>query len=142
MPCRPLVHACAALLLACAATAHAQPSAATGVAGVAEAVHALEGRVTYYARKLAGRPTASGERFDPEAMTMAHSTLPFGTLVRVTNPANQHSVVVRVNDRGAWAADRIGDLSFAAARELGILRKGIARLRLEVLGGEAAQPRD
>lgn len=140
MPLRPLAHACAALLLAGAGAAHAQPSAS---ARVADAVHALEGRVTYYARRLAGRPTASGERFDPEAMTMAHSTLPFGTLVRVTNPANEHSVVVRINDRGAWAADRIGDLSFAAARELGILRKGVARLRLEVLGGDdAAKPRD
>jgi rare lipoprotein A len=130
---RLLVKTSAALLLACAAAAGAQPAAASTAGRMADAVHALEGRLTYYARRLAGRPTASGERFDPEAMTMAHMTLPFGTLVRVTNPANQRSVVVRVNDRGAWAADRIGDVSIAAARELGILRRGIARVRLEVL---------
>lgn len=127
---RTLALASAALLLACAATAGTAPPSP---ASVSDAVHALEGRLTYYARRLAGRPTANGERFDPEAMTMAHKTLPFGTLVRVTNRANQRSVVVRVNDRGPWTAGRIGDVSVAAARELGMLRKGIARVRMEVL---------
>ncbi|MGC3984098.1 MAG: septal ring lytic transglycosylase RlpA family protein [Pseudorhodoferax sp.] len=84
-------------------------------------------------RRLAGRPTASGERFDPEKMTMAHETLPFGTLVRVTNMLNRRSVVVRVNDRGAWSADRIGDVSTAAARELGMLRRGVVRAQLELV---------
>ncbi|CAN7497736.1 septal ring lytic transglycosylase RlpA family protein [Pseudorhodoferax sp. LjRoot39] len=133
---------CAALLLACTAPARAQPAAAEGL--VAGTVHALEGRLTYYARRLAGRPTASGERFDPEKMTMAHETLPFGTLVRVTNLLNRHSVVVRVNDRGAWSADRIGDVSTAAARELGMLRRGVVRAQLELveaIDGPAASAR-
>lgn len=137
MTTRLLARTALALLLCCAAGAGAQAPAGR----VADAVHALEGRLTYYAQRLAGRTTASGERFDHDQMTMAHKTLPFGTLVRVVNPANQRSVVVRVNDRGAWAADRIGDVSIAAARELGMLRRGIARVRLEVLGaadGEAA----
>lgn len=133
---------CAALLLGCAAPAWAQPPVSEGL--VAETVHALEGRLTYYARRLAGRPTASGERFDPEKMTMAHDTLPFGTLVRVTNLLNRRSVVVRVNDRGAWSADRIGDVSTAAARELGMLRRGVVRAQLELveaIDGTAAPAR-
>lgn len=134
---RTTVHAVAALLLAGAATAGAQPAVEqhprTTAMRLADSVHALEGRLTYYARRLAGRPTASGERFDPEALTMAHGTLPFGTRVRVVNPANQRSVVVHVNDRGAWRADRIGDVSIAAARALGMLRKGVVHARLEVL---------
>ncbi|MFT3720647.1 septal ring lytic transglycosylase RlpA family protein [Pseudorhodoferax sp.] len=133
----------AALLLAAATGAWAQSPAASVSSRLADTVHALEGRTSYYAHQLAGQLTASGERFDPEAMTMAHKTLPFGALVRVVNPANHRSVVVRVNDRGPWTAGRIGDLSVAAARELGILRKGIARVRMEVLGlGSAAQVRD
>lgn len=133
---------CAVLLLACAPQAWAQPPASEGL--VAETVHALEGRLTYYARRLAGRPTASGERFDPEKMTMAHDNLPFGTLVRVTNLLNRRSVVVRVNDRGAWSADRIGDVSTAAARELGMLQRGVVRAQLELvqaIDGAAASAR-
>lgn len=138
-----LLLACAAaLLLACSAAVAAQPPAASPVdrmaERVADTVHALEGRLTFYARRLAGRPTASGERFDPEKMTMAHETLPFGTLVRVTNLLNLRSVVVRVNDRGAWSADRIGDVSTAAARELGMLGRGVVRAELQVL--PAAEP--
>ncbi|KQP50060.1 hypothetical protein ASF44_01150 [Pseudorhodoferax sp. Leaf274] len=131
---------CTALLLACAAAAGAQPSAPAPSGLVAETMHALEGRLTYYARRLAGRPTASGERFDPDQMTMAHMTLPFGTLVRVTNVLNQRSVVVRVNDRGAWGASRIGDVSTAAARELGMLGRGIVRAQLEVLHADDGAP--
>lgn len=130
----------AALLLGCAAVAGAQPSTHSTASLVADTVHALEGRLTYYARRLAGRLTASGERFDPEAMTMAHKTLPFGTLVRVTNQANRRSVVVRVNDRGAWAGDRVGDVSMAAARELGMLRRGVVRAQLEVLEAGSDTP--
>lgn len=124
-----------ALCLAGTATAHAQPAAAGPANTVVDALHALEGRLTYYARQLAGRPTANGERFDPEGMTMAHKTLPLGTWVRVVNLVNQRSVVVRVNDRGPWTGGRIGDVSVAAARQLGILRQGVARARLEVLDG-------
>ncbi len=92
-----------------------------------------EGEASYYGPGLAGQPTASGETFDPQKMTAAHRTLPLGTRVRVTNLRNQESVVVRINDRGPYAKRRVIDLSVAAARELGMLHQGRARVRLEVL---------
>jgi rare lipoprotein A len=102
------------------------PAAAMAEAG--------DGKVAWYGRKFAGRKTASGERFNPNAMTMAHKTLPFGTLVRVTNTKNGKSVVVRVNDRGPTTADRVGDLSQAAARKLRMTRAGVIDAKLEVVG--------
>lgn len=93
-----------------------------------------EGLVSWYGQHFHARPTASGEPFDATAMTMAHPTLPFGTQVKVTNPRNGRSVVLTVNDRGPFVGSRIGDLSQAAAAYLGILRRGIAHVRLEVLG--------
>ena len=92
-----------------------------------------EGLVSWYGKHFHARPTASGEPFDATAMTMAHPSLPFGTQVRVTNPRNGRSVVLTVNDRGPFVGSRIGDLSQAAAAYLGILRRGIAHVRLEVL---------
>jgi rare lipoprotein A len=91
------------------------------------------GRISWYGKDFAGRPTASGEAFDPAAMTMAHPTLPFDTRVRVTNLRNQRSVVLRVNDRGPYHAQRIGDVSEAAAKELGMWRRGTATAMLEVV---------
>jgi rare lipoprotein A len=70
-------------------------------------------------------------------MTMAHPKLPFGTMVRVTNLRNGRSVVVRVNDRGPFVGKRIADLSQAAASEIGMMRRGVARARIEVLDKEA-----
>ena len=96
---------------------------------------AFHGRASYYGQDFAGLPTANGETFNPQALTMAHPSLPFGTLVRVTNPKNQESVVVRVNDRGPFIPGRVADLSRAAAEQLQMLRAGVARLRFEVLGG-------
>jgi len=81
---------------------------------------------------FAGKKTASGDTFDPEALTMAHRTLPFGTKVRVTNVRNRRSVEVVVNDRGPAVDGRIADLSPAAARAIG-LTDGLADVRLEVL---------
>jgi rare lipoprotein A len=95
---------------------------------------AAEGRVAYYGGKFAGRKTANGERFNPNALTMAHPSLPFGTMVRVTNLRNNKRVVVRVNDRGPSTPDRIGDLSRAAAVKLNMLKSGVANVRLDVLG--------
>jgi rare lipoprotein A len=92
-----------------------------------------EGLVSWYGEHFHAKPTASGELFDAAAMTMAHPTLPFGTQVKVTNPRNGRSVVLTVNDRGPFVGSRIADLSQAAAAYLGILRRGIAHLRLEVL---------
>lgn len=102
------------------------PAAASG--------DASEGKVAHYGAKFNGRKTASGERFNMNAMTMAHKTLPFGTRVKVTNLANKKSVVVRVNDRGPSSPDRIGDLTTGAARKIGMTRAGVADARLEVVG--------
>ncbi|WP_260581540.1 septal ring lytic transglycosylase RlpA family protein [Sphingopyxis sp. PET50] len=91
------------------------------------------GMASYYGNELAGNRTASGERFDPRAMTAAHRTLPFGSLVRVTNVSNGDSVVVRVNDRGPFGRGRVIDISHAAAKEIGMHRSGTARVRLALL---------
>jgi len=92
------------------------------------------GVASYYADGHDGRRTASGERFDMSEMTAAHRTLPFGTRVRVTNLANGRTAVVRINDRGPFKGRRIIDVSYAAARELGMIGTGTARVRLRVVG--------
>lgn len=91
------------------------------------------GMASYYGSELSGNRTASGERFDPNAMTAAHRTLSFGSLVAVTNLANGQEVVVRVNDRGPWGKSRILDVSYAAAKQLGMHRSGTAKVKLELL---------
>lgn len=96
-----------------------------------------EGVVSWYGAQFHNRKTASGERFDSAALTMAHPSLPFGTVARVTNLRNGRSVVVRVNDRGPFVGKRIADLSEAAATEIGMLRKGLAKVRIEVMGDDA-----
>ncbi len=93
----------------------------------------LEGIASWYGPGFSGEPSASGAVFNPEALTAAHRTLPFGTKVLVTNLDNGRSVVVRINDRGPYVANRIIDLSAAAARVIGILRSGIAPVRLDIL---------
>ncbi|NJD31446.1 MAG: septal ring lytic transglycosylase RlpA family protein [Gammaproteobacteria bacterium] len=99
-----------------------------------------EGSISWYGARFHDRPTASGEIFDSKALTMAHPTLPFGTKVRVTNLRNGRSVVVTVNDRGPFVGHRIADLSQAAASVLGMLRRGVAMARIEVIGnGEYAE---
>ena len=92
-----------------------------------------QGQASYYGAELAGNRTASGERFDPGALTAAHRSLPIGTMVRVTNMANGRSVIVRVNDRGPFARSRIIDVSLAAAREIEMVRSGSARVRLDLV---------
>lgn len=99
----------------------------------AEWTELARGEASFYGAGFAGRPTASGETFNPSAMTAAHPTLPFGTELRVTNQANGKQVIVRVNDRGPFAKDRIIDLSEAAAREIGMISSGTASVVLEVL---------
>jgi rare lipoprotein A len=89
-----------------------------------------EGVASYYGHELAGNRTASGERFNPGAMTAAHRTLPLGTKLRVTNKTNGRSVIVRVNDRGPFVGNRILDVSLAAAREIGMVRSGKAVVRI------------
>lgn len=95
--------------------------------------HIADGEASYYGRELAGNRTASGERFNPQAMTAAHRTLPMGTKLRVTNKSNGRSVVVRINDRGPFIRGRIIDISLAAAREIQMVGAGKAMVRLEQL---------
>jgi rare lipoprotein A len=89
-----------------------------------------EGLASYYGPGLAGRPTASGEKFNPEKLTAAHKKLPFGTCLRVVNMENGRSVEVRVNDRGPFVQGRVVDVSLAAAKQLDMLKKGLARVRI------------
>jgi rare lipoprotein A len=92
-----------------------------------------QGEASYYGAELAGNRTASGERFNPQALTAAHRSLPLGTMLRVTNLTNGKSVVVRVNDRGPFARSRIIDVSLGAARSIGMVRAGKAQVKLEIV---------
>lgn len=94
------------------------------------------GTAAWYGGKWIGRGTASGERYAAGDLTAAHRTLPFGTMVRVTNLKNQKSVVVKINNRGPWGKGRIIDVSERAATELAFKSAGTARVRLEVLTGD------
>lgn len=98
-----------------------------------EVVSSLKGLASWYGPGFHGRRSANGERFDQNALTAAHKTLPFGTLVRVTNLNNGTSVVVRINDRGPYAGSRVIDLSRRAAQEIGMLGSGVANVKLEIL---------
>ena len=92
-----------------------------------------KGLASYYAKRATGKMTSSGERLHHDSLTCAHRTHKFGTRLRVTNPSNDSVVVVRVNDRGPFVRGRIIDLSWCAARQLGIIRQGIAKVIVEVL---------
>jgi rare lipoprotein A len=116
------------------------PAAESGdvVENLANYLASQTGEGTYYGGRFHGRRTASGERFDQNALTAAHPTYPFGTRVRVTNLQNGRSIVVRINDRGPFgparvAAEKVIDVSYAAARELDFLRQGRVLVRLDVL---------
>lgn len=92
------------------------------------------GKASWYGEPFHGQLTANGEQYDMFQLTAAHRELPMGTLVRVTTLRSRRSVVVRINDRGPVIDGMIIDLSYAAARELGLLRRGVARVRLDVMG--------
>ena len=91
---------------------------------------------SFYGKKFHGKQTANGEIFDMNKLTCAHKSLPFGTLLKVTNEDNGNSVVVRVNDRGPFVQGRDLDLSYAAAEKVGIIGAGVKKLKVEVLGNE------
>lgn len=91
------------------------------------------GIASWYGQEFHGRPTASQEIFDQHDLTAAHRTLPFGTMVLVTNLENGRQVTVRINDRGPFVRGRIIDLSYAAARLLGIVGPGTSRVKIEVV---------
>jgi len=120
-------------LSGCAARS-AAPATTRGRSGVLEV---REGLASYYGRGFDGRTTASGVRFDMNAMVAAHPSYPFGTVVRVTNLANQRAVEVRILDRGPAQAPRAAgvviDLSYGAAQALGFIQAGRTKVRLEVL---------
>jgi peptidoglycan lytic transglycosylase len=86
---------------------------------------------SYYGDEFAWRPTASGEPYDPSKLSAAHRTLPLGTRLKVTNLKNGRSVLVTINDRGPYVSPRELDLSLGAARKLGIIRQGVARVLIE-----------
>jgi rare lipoprotein A len=99
------------------------------------------GYASWYGAEFHGRPTASGERYDMYGVSAAHRILPMNTYLRVVNLSNGREVVVRVNDRGPFAKDRIVDLSHGAAKRLGILGSGIAKVRIEALGEVSVEGR-
>ncbi len=96
-----------------------------------------EGIATYYSMKYAGKRTASGSRYSPRKMTAAHPTLPMGTKVKVVHLGNSNEVIVTVNDRCRKRRYPTIDLSHAAAKELGFLGKGTARVSMQTLDGES-----
>ena len=95
---------------------------------------AQSGMASFYHDRFHGRRTASGSAYNKHALSAAHKTLPLGTQVRVTDARSGRSVVVRINDRGPYARGRVIDLSHAAASEIGLVGKGVAKVKLEILG--------
>ena len=93
------------------------------------------GTASWYGRQFHGRKTASGETFDMNAMTAAHRSLPLNCYIRVTNRNNGKSVVVKVNDRGPFHGNRVVDLSYGAAKQLGITSAGTAKVSIERVAG-------
>jgi rare lipoprotein A len=91
------------------------------------------GVASWYGREFQGRKTASGERFNMYDLTAAHPSLPFGSRVKVTNLENGKSVIVRINDRGPHVKGRIIDLSYAAAKKIGMVQSGTARVKVELI---------
>lgn len=96
------------------------------------------GQASWYGEPFHGRLTASGETFDMFLLTAAHRDLPLGARVRVTHLRSRRSVVVRINDRGPFLAHNIIDLSYGAARKLGVVEQGLSRVRLEVMKNSGA----
>ena len=96
----------------------------------AEVVFVESGSASWYGAKYAGKPTASGELFDPAEMTAAHKKLPFGTLVKVERVDNGESVIVRINDRGPFTKRRVIDVSKAAAEKLDMVNAGIVKVKI------------
>jgi len=105
-----------------------------------EVVDTFEGIASWYGPKFHGKKTASGEVFDMYDLTAAHNTLPMGTFCVVTNLDTDESVTIRINDRGPFVKDRVIDLSYAAAKVIGMIETGTAPVHVEVLGSEESVP--
>ena len=128
------------VILTLAVVACARPRAVAGPGAPARMARMAQdgavrqvGKASWYGTRHHGRPTASGEPFDQHALTAAHPTLPFGTLVRVTNRANGRSVDVRINDRGGHGRGRIIDVSFGAAKRLDMVRAGVVPCEIVIV---------
>ncbi|WP_028897602.1 septal ring lytic transglycosylase RlpA family protein [Prevotella sp. HUN102] len=98
------------------------------------------GKASYYSNSLHGRKMSNGERYDRNDFTCAHRSLPFGTKLRVINTRNGQEVVVRVTDRGPFVRGRLIDLSYAAAKQIGMIASGVGSIRIEVLGADYVDP--
>lgn len=98
------------------------------------------GDASWYGRKFHGRKTANGETYDMYKRSAAHKILPFDTIVKIENLTNSKSTVVRINDRGPFVKGRIIDLSYAAAKEIGLIGPGVARVRITALKNEEETP--
>ena len=120
-------------LVAVAACTHNAAPTRTATGGTHERSGIQDGLASWYGGSAQGGPTASGERFDKNAMTAAHRTLPLGTRVRVTNKKNGRTVEVRINDRGPYGRGRVIDLSEAAAKRLDMIDAGVVPVRIEVV---------
>lgn len=125
----------AAMLAACARStvvSHRHRSLSTNREAMSppEPFQSKDGLASFYSE---GSGTASGEKFDGRQLTAAHRTLPFGTRLRVTNVSNGRSVTVRINDRGPFVRGRDVDVSYSAAKTLGITKQGVAKVKLEVV---------
>ncbi len=118
-------------MLFVAALALAMPAASPAFEAASLRAGAKIGRASWYGAAFRRRPTASGDRFIPEELTCAHRTLPLGTTVRVTNLHNGRSVVVKITDRGPYYGHRDIDVSYGAARVLGMVERGLARVLIE-----------
>lgn len=100
----------------------------------------LVGTASWYGGTFHGRMTANGEIYNMYELTAAHKSLPFGSLLRVTNLSNEKKLFVRVNDRGPFIPGRILDLSYGAARKLGMVDAGVRRVKIEVLSQKGSRP--
>lgn len=127
-----------AALVAISARTEASPPSSFNLASynpvsVSRQLVGVTGLASWYGEQFQGNPTASGEVYDMNELTAAHRTLPLGTELKVTNLRNNHSLIVRINDRGPFIQNRLLDVSMAAARKLGFLGSGLARVRMEVV---------
>lgn len=101
--------------------------------------YTASGKASYYSDRMQGHRTSSGERYDKAKLTAAHSSLPFNTLVEVTNKANGKSVIVKINDRMPKSRHSIIDLSRAAAKEIDLIRAGVASVTVKEVKSEEKQ---
>lgn len=133
----PYLSALILLAFGCATTitGPAAPEASIPSPGAAKVVETFEGTASWYGPEFHGKKTASGEIFDMTDLTAAHKELPMGTTCIVTNLKNNKSVTVRINDRGPFVKDRVIDLSYAAAKVVGMIDTGTAPVKVEVLAG-------